>query len=417
MNNAIALLGSTGSIGTQTLEVASKLGLRVEALSAGSNVALLEEQTRRFKPSVAAVYDEDAARDFKARVRDTGVRVVAGADGLVEAATVGGASTVVTAVVGMAGLLPTRAAIRLGRRLALAHNETLGCAGAVGMSEAREHGATIVPVDSEHSAIFQCLHTRGGLGGIAGLRGSVALGGSDDLQSKTEPSDSGTPTESDIKKIILTASGGPFRGMSRDELRGATPEMALRHPNWAMGQKVTIDSATMMNKGLEAIEAIHLFSIPPEKVEVIVHPESIVHSMVEFSDNSIIAQLALPDMRLPIQYALTYPRRMPSLAAPLDMAAVGKLTFAPPDTDAFPCLELAFEAMRKGGAYCSSLNGANEAAVELFLRGRIGFYGIHDAIRAALDDLVNTMSIDEPTLNDIIEIGSKAKAFVLERYG
>jgi 1-deoxy-D-xylulose-5-phosphate reductoisomerase len=384
MNNAIALIGSTGSIGKQTLEVAAALGLRVASLSAGSNVALLEEQTRRWEPSVAAVFDEDAARDFKARVRDTGVRVVSGVDGLVEAATVDGASTVVTAVVGMAGLLPTLAAIRLGRRIALANKETLVCAGALVMAAAREHDATIIPVDSEHSAIFQCLESR---------------------------------AENDVKKIILTASGGPFRGMPREELRGATPEMALRHPNWAMGQKVTIDSATMMNKGLEAIEAIHLFTATPAMIEVVVHPESIVHSMVEFADNSLIAQLAQPDMRLPIQYALTYPQRLPSLAAPLDIATVGKLTFEPPDTDAFPCLALAFEAMRMGGAACSALNGANEAAVELFLRGRIGFYGIHDAIRAALDDLVNRMFIDEPSLDDIICIGDTAKRYVFERFG
>ena len=378
MQNAISLLGSTGSIGRQTLEVAELLNLRVRALSANRNIKLLEEQTRKFRPAVAAVYDGAAARDFKTRVRDLDVRVVSGTDGLIEAAVIDGADTVVTATVGTAGLLPTLAAIDLGRRIALANKETLVCAGKFVMERARERGALIIPVDSEHSAIFQCL---------AG-------------QSK------------DIKKLILTASGGPFRGLDRDALSKVTPEMALRHPNWSMGQKVTIDSATMMNKGLEVIEATHLFGVPPGKIEVVVHPESIIHSMVEFTDNSVMAQLAVPDMRLPIQYALTYPDRAPSLAGQLDITKQASLTFEQPDFASFPCLGLAFEAARTGCTACAVLNAANEAAVELFLSGKLSFYGISDSVRAALE---NTENIEDPSLDDIAEADAAARKLVFER--
>ena len=379
VNSSFSLLGSTGSIGRQALEVAELLGLRVLALSANKNIELLEEQVRKFRPAVAAVYNETAARDFAARVRDTGVRVVSGMDGLVAAATVDGAGTVLTAVVGTVGLLPTLAAIKLGRRIALANKETLVCAGELVMNSARESGAEIIPVDSEHSAIFQCIRAE---------------------------------TRSSVKKIILTASGGPFRGMSRSELENVTPQMALRHPNWSMGKKVTIDSATLMNKGLELIEAVHLFGVAPESVDIVVHPESIVHSMVEFTDNSIIAQLSLPDMRLPIQYALTYPKRIPSLAGELDITRMPTLTFEAPDLDAFPCLGAAIETAAIRGTACAVLNGANEAAVDMFLQRRLGFLGIYESVRAALDAIGN---ITNPSLEDIIAAGEAAKEFVHER--
>ena len=373
---SISLLGSTGSIGRQALEVAGHLGLRVLALSANKNITLLEQQARRFRPKIVALFDEDAACDFAVRVRDLDVRVVSGMDGLIEASCVDGAHTIVTAVVGTVGLLPTLAAIRLGRRIALANKETLVCAGELVMKCAEEHGAEIIPVDSEHSALFQC------------LRGESVKS---------------------VKKLLLTASGGPFRGKSREYLKGVTPEMALRHPNWSMGNKITIDSATLMNKGLEVIEAIHLFGIAPEKIEVVVHPESIIHSMVEFSDSSIIAQLGEPDMRLPIQYALTYPERKTSPAKELDVSKLIALTFESPDLDAFPCLDLAVKTSKISGTACAVLNGANEAAVELFLQGKIGFYGIYEAVSAALENIGNTHC---PSLQDIISADKAAKAFV-----
>ena len=379
MQNAISLLGSTGSVGRQTLEVAALLGLDVRALSAGKNTALLEEQTRRFKPVVAAVFDEDAANDFKARVRDMDVRVVSGPDGLIEAACVSGADTVVTAVVGAVGLRPTLAAIETGRRIALANKETLVCAGELVMSKARAGGAEIIPVDSELSAVFQCIRAE---------------------------------SHSSIKKIILTASGGPFRVKSKAELHGVTPGMALRHPNWDMGRKITIDSATLMNKGFEVIEAVRLFSVAPGQVEVVVHPESVIHSMVEFNDNSVTAQLAAPDMRLPIQYALTYPKRMTSLTDSLDIAGLSRLTFEKPDTEAFPCLSLAIEAVKTGGTACAILGGANEAAVDLFLKGTLDFYGIHDSVRSALEKIPNTPN---PTLEDCIAADTEAKRHVYSK--
>ena len=379
MQKAISILGSTGSIGRQTLESAKLLGIEIRALSANTNTGLLEAQIREFKPAIAAVYDETAARDLKDRVRDLTVKIIPGPEGLIETACADGAETVVTAVVGTSGLLPTLAAIRLGRRIALANKETLVCAGSLVMESAAGHSAEIIPVDSEHSAIFQCLH-------------------SEALHS--------------VKKLILTASGGPFRGMKREELGTVTPEMALRHPNWVMGKKVTIDSATMMNKGLEIIEASHLFSIPAERIKVVIHPESIIHSMVEFADNSIKAQLSTPDMRLPIQYALSYPARFKSLAAGLDLTQLKSLTFFDPDTNAFPCLELAVDAAKKRGTAPAILNAANEAAVELFLRGSIGFYGIFEAVRGALENITCTA---DPSLEDIIAADFSARRYVNER--
>jgi len=379
MCKAISILGSTGSIGRQTLEIAGHLDLRVRALSAHRNIKLLEDQVRRYRPALAAVSSDETARDFRPRVRDLDVRVVSGADGLIEAATIDDVDAVVTAVVGAAGLAPTLAAIRLGRRIALANKETLVCAGEHVMNSARDNHAEIIPVDSEHSALFQCLGTHD--------RGSV-------------------------KTLHLTASGGPFRGWSRAELMKASPAMALRHPNWNMGKKVTVDSATLMNKGLEVIEAMHLFSVPPDKINVVVHPESIVHSMVEFNDNTIMAQLACPDMRLPIQYALTYPHRLPSRVDGLDVTLLSALTFEKPDTDLFPCLELALDTARAGGTACAVLNYANEAAVELFLRGELSFYGMYDSIRFALDSIENNK---DPSLEEITAAGETAKRLVFER--
>lgn len=379
MSDVISLLGSTGSIGRQTLETVEYLGLRISALSAGANIALLEEQVRRFKPAIAAVYDEAACRDFKVRVRDTTVQVHAGAEGLIEAACAEGTDTVLVATVGMAGLLPTLAAVKLGRRIALANKETLVCAGEIVMAQASQYGAEIIPVDSEHSAIFQCIK--------------------------------GEPRES-VKRIILTASGGPFRGYSLSELESVTPEMALKHPTWKMGEKITIDSATLMNKGFEVIEAAHLFSVAPDNVSVVIHPESIVHSMVEFCDNSIAAQLAAPDMRLPIQYALTYPARCSSAVQALDIKRMSGMTFEEPDFSSFPCLGLAFETASKQGTYCSVLNGANEAAVELFLRGRLSFPGIYEAVRCAVESIDNVTS---PSVEEIVMAGESAKRFVFER--
>jgi len=375
--NSISLLGSTGSIGRQTLDVAEQLGLRVCALSADKNISLLEEQTRRFRPSLVAVYNEASARDFKTRIQDLDVRVVSGMNGLVEAACVTDAQTVVTAVVGTIGLLPTLAAIKLSRRIALANKETLVCAGELVMSSAREHGAEIIPVDSEHSALFQC------------LRG-------EDIKS--------------VKRLILTASGGPFRGMERSNLERVTPEMALKHPNWSMGQKITIDSSTLMNKGLEVIEAVHLFGISPDRIDVVVHPESIIHSMVEYCDNSVIAQLSNPDMRLPIRYAITYPERTACPTSALDFSTLSSLTFEKPDNTAFPCLNLAFRAVKTKGTASAILNGANEAAVDLFLQGKLSFYGIYDSVLAALENIKN---IENPSLDDIIEAGKSAMDFVM----
>ena len=378
ITRGISLLGSTGSIGRQTLETAELLGLRVLALCADTNVELLEQQTRKFRPLIVAVNNESACRDFKSRVRDLDVRVTGGVEGLVEAACVPGADTVVTAVVGTAGLLPTLAAARSGRRIALANKETLVCAGQIVMAEARANNAEIIPVDSEHSALFQCL--------------------------RDEPVDS-------VKNLILTASGGPFRGKSRSELTAVTPEMALKHPNWSMGRKITIDSATMMNKGLEVIEATHLFQVSPEKIKVVVHPESVVHSMVEFTDNSVIAQLSRPDMRLPIQYALTWPARVSSLVDELDITRLSALTFYDPDMDAFPCLPLAISTAGICGTTCAVLNAANEAAVQLFLQGELSFYGIYDLISDALQHFEN---IPDPSLEDIIAADEAARRFAFD---
>lgn len=377
----LALLGSTGSIGTQALRVVENLQaqgeeVQVEVLAARSSVRLLEEQARWFHPSAVAVFDEAAARSLRDSLRDTSIQVLAGMEGLCEAAAWEGANTTLNAVVGMVGLQPTLAAIRAGKVLALANKETLVAGGAMVVEEARRHGVKILPVDSEHSAIFQCLQ--------------------------------GCPGRDALEKLILTASGGPFFGKSREELETVTREQALRHPNWDMGAKITIDSATMMNKGLEVIEASWLFELPEERIDVVVHRESIIHSMVQYKDNAVIAQLGVPDMAVPIQYALTYPRRLPSPAGELNLWELQKLTFYPPDGNAFPCLELCREALRRGGLVPAAANGANEQAVALFLQGKIGFLDIPRLVAKAMDQ----QTAGEVTLENILAADRAARDFV-----
>ena len=378
MTKTIALLGSTGSIGRQTLEVARELGLTVAALTAHTNIDLLEQQARQFRPRLAAVYDPDAACVLRERLSDTGIQVLAGEEGLLTAATAEEADTLVTAVMGSVGLAPTLAAIRQGKRIALANKETLVCAGELVMAAAAEYGAEIIPVDSEHSAIFQCLQGCGDRG--------------------------------EIRRLILTCSGGPFFGKRYEELESMTPNHALKHPNWSMGAKITIDSATLMNKGLEVIEAMRLYALPVEQVQPVIHRQSIVHSLVEFRDGAVLAQLGTPDMKLPIRYAMTYPYRAASPDAPLDLLQCGSLTFAAPDEDAFPCLRLARQCGKTGGTSCAILNGANEAAVALFLRGEIGFNDVHRCVERALSRVAVKY---QPSLADILEADRAARLAIL----
>lgn len=374
----ISLLGSTGSIGRQSLEVIQACGMKVGALTANSNVERMEEQARQFLPKLAVMMDEKAAADLKVRLADTPVRVAAGMEGLLEAAELPQADTVITAVVGMVGLRPTMAAIREGKRIALANKETLVCAGQLVMEEARDYGAQIVPVDSEHSALFQSLQ--------------------------------GCKDRGEVKRLILTCSGGPFFGKTRQELQEMTRKEALQHPNWSMGAKITVDSATLMNKGLEFMEAMHLYQMPPEKISIVIHRESIIHSLVEYCDNAVIAQLGAPDMRLPIQYALTWPERVAGPADPLDLCSCGPLTFAQPDTDTFQCLALALEAAKTGGTAGAILNGANEAAVALFLEGKIGFLDIADRVRLAMEQVP---VIQDPSMTQVLEADAAAREAVL----
>lgn len=380
MSKTISILGSTGSIGRQTLDVAQQLHLRVAAITAHASVERMEEQIRQFHPALAVLTDEAAARDLRARVADTDTTVVGGFEGLMEAATLPQADTVVTAVVGMVGLRPTLAAIGEKKRIALANKETLVCAGELVMDAAEQAGAEIVPVDSEHSAIFQCLQ------GCADRR--------------------------EIWRLILTCSGGPFYGMSYDEVGKMTKEDALRHPNWTMGPKITVDCATLMNKGLEVIEAMRLYRLPLSQVSVVIHRQSIVHSLVEYRDGAVLAQLGTPDMRLPIRYAMTYPNRGENPAEPLDLLSCPPLTFAQPDRTAFPCLRLAEEAAAQGGTACAVLNGANEEAVGLFLADRIGFHDIPDLVAQARAEVAVVTS---PTLEDILEADRLARESVLRK--
>lgn len=372
----IVILGSTGSIGTQTIDVLDSIEAQVCAISVNTNIQRAEQQARALHPSLVAVYNEEKAKELKTKLADTDIRVVSGMDGLIEAATLPEADVVVTAVVGMVGLLPTMAAIEAGKAIALANKETLVCAGQIVMRAAREKGVPILPVDSEHSAIFQCLQ------GAAGNR---------------------------INRILLTASGGPFFGMSREQMRHVTKEQALHHPNWSMGARITIDSASMMNKGLELIEAMWLYDVEPDDIDIVVHRESIVHSAVEFEDGSVIAQMGNPDMRLPIQYALTYPERVPCKVPPLDLPRRHNLTFFAPDEEAFPTLGLARRAAAARGNLGAIMNGANEAAVELFLHDKIPFYRIPELVQAAMD---NVEYLPEITIEDVLASDRAAREIV-----
>lgn len=380
MTERISILGSTGSIGTQTLDVARLTGMKVKALTAHSNVKLIEEQIREFSPELAVMFCEDAAKDLKSRISDTSTRVLYGMEGLIEAATLESADTVLNSLVGMVGLEPTLAAAKAKKNIALANKETLVAGGELVMNTVSENGVMLLPVDSEHSAIFQCLQ--------------------------------GCPDHKFIKKLILTASGGPFFGKTKDDLRSVTVKEALNHPNWSMGAKITIDSASMMNKGLEIIEARWLFDIPQENIDVVVHRQSIIHSLVEFSDNSVLGQLGLPDMRIPIQYALTYPQRIPSDVRPLSLAQIGTLTFSEPDYDTFRCLSAAKRSLDIGGTAPAIANGANEVANALFREGKLSFLQIGDLVSSAVEEVVST---DLRTLEDVLDADKAAREYVLSK--
>ena len=380
MTKTITILGSTGSIGRQTLSVADELGLRVAALTAERNVELLEAQCRQYRPELAVLTDEAAAEELKVRLADMNIRVLAGAEALCEAAALPEADTVVVAVCGFAALRPTLTAIHEKKRIALANKETMVCAGPIMQAAAKASGAEIIPVDSEHSAIFQCLM--------------------------------GCRDRSEVKRLILTCSGGPFFGKDREELASVTKEDALRHPNWKMGAKITVDCATLMNKGLEIIEAMRLYDLPLLKVEAVIHRQSVVHSLVEFVDGAVLAQLGVPDMRIPIGLAMTYPNRAHNPAPALDLLTCGPLTFDAIDETAFPCFVLAKQAAQLGGTACTALNAANEEAVGLFLQDKIGFYDIADAVEAALRLPV----VQEPSLADIFEADRLARIHTRERF-
>ncbi len=377
MIHSVSILGSTGSIGRQSLAAAERLGIRVEALAARRNISLLEEQIRRAKPSYAAVYDKKAAADLRVAVADMPVEIGEGLEGLRRAATVD-CEAVVTAVSGSVGLRPTLDAIAAKKRICLANKETLVCAGSIVMKAAADRGAEIVPVDSEHAAIFQCLEGR----------------------------------RDQLKKILLTGSGGPFRGWTREQTASVTPEQAVRHPNWRMGAKISVDSATMMNKGLEFIEAMHLFGVTPDDIQVVVHPQSVIHSMVELVDGTVLAQLAVPDMGLPIQYAMTWPEREPSPYERLDFWKMRDMTFEAPDLAKTPCLALAMDCARRGGVAPAVMNAANEAAVALFLQGRIGYNDIYDRVAEAVR---RAPDMADPTLDDILAADLEARQLVTGR--
>lgn len=383
MKMNLSILGSTGSIGTQTLDVVRKLKLNVCALAAYQNIELLEKQIREFQPKLAAVYDLEAAKKLKSAVMDLPVKVVQGMDGLCEAAVVPEADVICNAVVGMVGLQPTLAAISAKKDVALANKETLVAGGALVMKAARENGVKILPVDSEHSAIFQCLQ--------------------------------GCPEKSALKRLILTASGGPFFGRTQEQLKSVTPEQALKHPNWNMGAKVTIDSASMMNKGLEIMEAFWLFNMPADAIDVVVHRESVVHSLIEYQDNSVIAQLGVPDMRIPIQYALTWPQRLESPVKQLSLTDYCNLTFYEPDYKTFTCLSSCKEAIVRGGLAPAAANGANEVAVQLFLNHKISFTDIGVLVRDAMHnqpDVEQVLSVEQ-----ILSADENARSYVLNSAG
>jgi 1-deoxy-D-xylulose-5-phosphate reductoisomerase len=374
MTKRISILGSTGSIGTQTLDVVRNLGIKAVGLAANRNIDLLEKQILEFKPRAAAVGDERLAHELEMRLAGNGTRIFSGIEGFKKIAALEESDTVVTSIVGIAGLVPTMEAIRNGKNIALANKETLVTAGELVTAEALRQGIKIIPVDSEHSAIFQCINGN---------------------------------NRSDISKIILTASGGPFRGRKRNELNCVKVEDALKHPNWSMGRKITIDSATLMNKGLEVIEARWLFGIDPSNIQVLIHPQSVIHSAVEYVDGSVIAQLGAPDMRIPIQYALTYPDRRSNSFSRINLLDTGRLTFEEPDVEAFPCLRLAFEALKAGGTMPAAMNAANEAAVGMFLEGEIGFMDIPAIIEKVMDEHSTNIN---PLLEDIIEVDRWARS-------
>ena len=380
MEKSLIILGSTGSIGTQSLTVARQNGWRVTGLAAGSNVDLIEQQVREFKPLKVALFSEEAAKDLKARIADTDTAVLSGISGVCEVAESEG-DLVLNAIVGIAGLRPTVAALKAGKQFALANKETLVTGGSLVMNLAREKGIKILPVASEHSAIFQSLQ--------------------------------GAP-ENSLKKILLTASGGPFYSKTREDLKNVTVEQALKHPNWSMGAKITIDSATLMNKGLEVIEAVHLFGVKAQDIEVLVHRQSILHSAVEFCDGAVIGQLGTPDMKVPIQYALTYPERADVAYERLSLADIGTLTFARPDTDTFKCLKVCIDAINKGGLVPAAANGANEEAVRLFLEKKISFLQIGDLVEAAA---ANQKVFAGYTLEDVFEADRAAREFVISHFG
>ena len=378
MVKCVSILGSTGSIGRQSLDIISRLPqVKVAALTAGSSVERMEEQCREFMPELAVMATREAADALSQRIKDLPIRVSWGEEGLIEAATIASADCVITAVVGMVGLKPTLAAIRAKKRIGLANKETLVCAGELVMDEAEKNGVEIIPVDSEHSAIFQCLM--------------------------------GNKEKKEIKRLILTCSGGPFFGMSREQLEHVTKADALKHPNWKMGAKITVDCATLMNKGLEVIEAMRLYRMPIEQVDVVVHRQSIIHSMVEFVDGAVMAQMGAPDMRLPIQLAMTYPERVACPVEGLDLLTCGSLTFAKPDLENFPCLALAYKCGKQGGTACPAMNGANEEAVAMYLRNEIGFYDIYRLVNAAVEEVP---FIHNPTLEEILESDRLAREAV-----
>lgn len=381
MTDKLIVLGSTGSVGKQALDVARHLKIRVTGISGNFNVSALEDQIREFHPVYCAVADPDAARDLRVRIADTDTEIIDGLDSVSALASFDCADTVLDSVSGIAGLKPALAAVQSGKKLALANKESLVAFGETLMLEAEKHNVKILPVDSEHSAIYQCL---------LGNRGR------------------------DVKKILLTASGGPFFGMSKDELCGITPERALMHPTWKMGKRITIDSATLMNKGFEVIEAVRLFSVRPDQIQVVVHRESIIHSMVEYTDNAVIAQLSVPDMRLCAQYALTYPERFDSPIKELDLFDIGSLTFNRPDTEAFPLLNFAFEAVERGGVVPAAMNSADEEAVSLFIDGKIGFTDISYLVAEAAKRAKGRDIIPSPSLDDIDEADAEARRIVLE---
>lgn len=374
----ISILGSTGSIGTQALDVADNLDLKVSALTANRNIKVLEEQVRKYKPALAVVFDESKFSEFKQNIADTNTKVSCGMEGLINAAVLDSADLILNSVVGMVGLQPTISAARAGKDIALANKETLVAGGSLVMDAVKKNNINLYPVDSEHSAIFQCLQ--------------------------------GCPDSKALKRLILTASGGPFFGKTVEDLKNVTVEQALNHPNWDMGAKITIDSATMMNKGLEIIEASWLFDMPADKIDVVVHRESVIHSLIEYTDNSVLAQLGVPDMRIPIQYAITYPNRYKSPVKQLNLTNYGKLTFFEPDYETFKCLRACKEAIERGGLCAAAANGANEVANSLFRERKISFLDIGDLVMEAM---LNQDNIEAESVEDVLNADKKAREFVL----